>query len=421
MNVNSRATTLHSQPCHLEVKSYLVTHPLSQDRSPDWHLVLYPVVDRVANSKDPPLVYQVDQILVAIDSLIPEELHNQGINNPSSNFIGGFGVFDPNGITCASPAGHVHELLTTDHAAPPEAAIQPATLSVDQPSEDASQNFITEVIGNDTEVITAQASDATPCLYPFMQIPQISQVEDEACFQQIEQLDSVGSRGDNVDHFQQLDFSKTAFRSMVPQPLSAKYLSPKEYLLLQYYTTRVVHVFPALDSPKSPWVTFHLPRVLQSLGEITVRGTTSPVRAALRSTLLSISAFFLSKEMRSQLRSEESTKWETEAMHFHGCAMNILKGAVNAKSLSQERPKYKELLATMLSMVSINVSSIESYFTLGASHIFLLAGDVWRHLKLRAPLASCCQTDHGNRQIKNPLLASIRSLAPNLFLFVNHL
>jgi arginine metabolism regulation protein II len=356
MNVKYRATRPHSQLCVLEVKSYLVILPpfLKQTfRS----VGLCSIIDEVANSEDPPLVYQVDEILVAIDSLNPEELSNQGFGNPLSNFIGGFGVFNPNENACEYLARYAIEFPTTSHARTfSYEAIQPLTPLVDQQNVQFGEISVTEAISDHTAAITAQASDETACLYPFAQIAQIAKGEAEAQSQQIERLNSLGSRDDNLDHFQQLDFSSAASSPIIHQPLSPRYLSPNEHLLLQYYTTRVVHIFPALDSPKSPWVTFHLPRVLQSVGEIAVRGTTSQVRAALRSTLLSISAFFLSKHMRSQSRSEDSTKWETEAMHFHGAAMNLLKGAVNEKFTSQERPKYKELLATMLSMVSINAS-----------------------------------------------------------------
>ena len=379
--------------------------------------MFHPTVEQVANRKDPPLVYQVDEILVAIDSLNPEELHNQG-NNPSSNFIGGFGVFDPSENTCGYHAAYARELppTTTSYE-----AIQPLTPLAEQQNVEFGEVSVTDAIANDTVPVIAPESEETHCVYPFTQIAQITQGDGEARCQQTEQLNSLTSIENNLDHFRRLDFSNAAHSPIIPQPLSPKYLSPNEHLLLQYYTTRVVHIFPALDSPKSPWVTFHLPRVLQSVGEMAVRGTTSQVRAALRSTLLSISAFFLSKHMRSQSRSEESTKWETEAMHFHGAAMNLLKSAVTAKFTSNERPKYKELLATMLSMVSINVSWEELHSIYNISNTYLLTGHVRRHLKLWSSLTSCRQTHHGDRQIEEPLLDSLCSLTSDLLLLVNYL
>lgn len=333
-------------------------------------------------------MYQVDEILVAIDSLNPDELHSQG-NNPSSNFIGGFGVFDSSENTCGYHDGYAQELPPTTRATTSYEAIQPLMPLADQQNVEFGEASVTKAIVNDKLPVAARGSDETHDVYSFTQVAQITQADDDSRSQQIEQLDSINSAHANLDHFQRFDFPNTTHSPIIPQPLSPKYPSPNEHLLLQYYTTRVVHIFPALDSPKSPWVTFHLPRVLQSVGEMAVRGTTSQVRAALRSTLLSISAFFLSKHMRSQSRSEESTKWETEAMHFHGAAMNLLKSAVTAKFTSHERPKYKELLATMLSMVSINVSPGELHSIYGSSNTQFLTGHVRRHLKLWPPLASC--------------------------------
>lgn len=314
-------------------------------------------------------MYQVDEVLIAIDSLNPEELHNQGIQNPSSNFIGGFGVFDLNEATFAHIAEYSRELAPTDHATPPYETIQQSPPLVDQQNFEFSRISVTEAIDNETASVTSQAIDLVPCLRPFMQIAQVAHAEDEASSQEIEQLDLFGSREDYLHPPQQLDLSNAAFSPIIPQHLQPRYLSPNENLLLQYYTTRVVHIFPTLDAPKSPWATFHLPRVLHSVGELSVRGATSEVRAALRSTLLSISAFFLSKHMRSQSRNDESKKWRTEAIHFHGRAMNILKDVVNTKFTSQERPKYKELLATIMSMVSINVSLYLVHLLLFPAHM----------------------------------------------------
>lgn len=60
-------------------------------------------------------------------------------------------------------------------------------------------------------------------------------------------------------------------------------------------------------------------------------------------------------------------------MHFHGTAMTLLKDSVKTRSTSTVRPKYKEFLATMLSMISINVnpSSLNAgYYTYtGLGHI----------------------------------------------------
>ncbi|RAH81530.1 hypothetical protein BO86DRAFT_430933 [Aspergillus japonicus CBS 114.51] len=131
----------------------------------------------------------------------------------------------------------------------------------------------------------------------------------------------------------------------------------RERLLMHHYRHRVVNLFCVIDNSKSPWKTIHLPRVLQCAGELSFGGTTTRIRDALRKSLLSISAFYLSNDHRAHHRLADAERWDTLASRYRCDAIGMLKYAVETDLYTDQRPKYKEFLATMLSMVTINVMS----------------------------------------------------------------
>ncbi|KAH7034527.1 fungal-specific transcription factor domain-containing protein [Microdochium trichocladiopsis] len=137
---------------------------------------------------------------------------------------------------------------------------------------------------------------------------------------------------------------------------SPSYMPEVERFLMNHYVHRVVHLFCVTDYEKSPWKTIHLPRVLQSAGQLSLYGSTSKIRDALRNALLSISAFYLANDSNSRSCEKEAGTWANDAIKFKGRAIKLLKETVES-STPHSRPKYKELLATMLSMITINVMS----------------------------------------------------------------
>ncbi|SCN67554.1 ARG81-Transcription factor involved in arginine metabolism [Fusarium fujikuroi] len=147
------------------------------------------------------------------------------------------------------------------------------------------------------------------------------------------------------------DTSNTIIHNPSPLPLPTL-----ERFLLNHYVHRVVHLFCVISYEKSPWKTIHLPRVLQSAGQLSLHGSTTKVREALRNALLSISAFYLANDNRERGCENEGDRWEEDAVRFRGRAIKLLKETVEG-STPQSRPKYKELLATMLSQITINVMS----------------------------------------------------------------
>ena len=143
--------------------------------------------------------------------------------------------------------------------------------------------------------------------------------------------------------------------SPMTNTLESLVVPSQERLLMRHYSHRVVNLFCVIDNSKSPWKTIHLPRVLQSAGELSFGCTTTRIRNALKNSLLSISAFCLSNDHRSHRRAEEARNWCTIASRYRCDAIGLLKYAVETDLYADKRPKYKEFLATMLSMITINV------------------------------------------------------------------
>jgi arginine metabolism regulation protein II len=138
--------------------------------------------------------------------------------------------------------------------------------------------------------------------------------------------------------------------------------------LMRHYAERVCHLFCVIDTPKSPWKTIHLPRALQSMGEVSVTGNTTTVRSALCNALLSISAWYLSNDHHRHQNTELGERWAAVAAKYGYNAIAMLKRAVASDMYSSPKPKYKEFLASMLSMVTINVSGTSSI----PSHLHLI-------------------------------------------------
>lgn len=128
-----------------------------------------------------------------------------------------------------------------------------------------------------------------------------------------------------------------------------------DHFLMRHYAERVCHLFCVIDTVKSPWKTIHLPRALQSMGELSVTGKTTTVRSALCNALLSISAWYLSNDHHRHQNADLGQRWADVAAKYGYNAIAMLKQAVESDMYSSPKPKYKEFLASMLSMVTINV------------------------------------------------------------------
>lgn len=142
----------------------------------------------------------------------------------------------------------------------------------------------------------------------------------------------------------------------IPPTLQASYLPDTERFLMHHYMHRVVNLFCVIDNKKSPWKLIHLPKALQSIGELNIDGSSTRIRDALRSALLSISAFCLSNDGMLRQCDDDAARWAHQATRFRGRSIQLLKDAVEKDFHAATPPRYKEFLATMLSMITINVS-----------------------------------------------------------------
>lgn len=143
----------------------------------------------------------------------------------------------------------------------------------------------------------------------------------------------------------------TASVSKIPLniPIPTRYiLTADSQFLLKHYTDHISPIMSVICSDKNPWNTIYLPRAYAAVGDIIVLGKTSLPRSALLHSLLAIAAFHLSSKLEG-----------SDKAYFFGRGIELKARAVAniqlCMSLPEERFKYKDLLASILSMVTINV------------------------------------------------------------------
>lgn len=328
----------------------------------------------------------------AIDSLQPDLLRCHNNNGPASRSFQCFGVFDANSTrsitagqvlldtdkrpgspraTRTSPhnTGKSQSLVATTQSEESIDDIVPIpSLNRPDPTSNASPQLNTEVHLANLSSGLSHAGDVVFACSPISALEfdndvpfhnDLSFAPDP--FQQafpsqswdtdIQQNEACSERYNIIDS-QRME--SPSFHS-IPMGLSANALTNEETFLMHHYATKVVHLFCTLD--KSPWQTIHLPRALQSAGELVVLKSTSGIRHSLRSALLAISAFCLSNDYKIQSKQDLAQKWNRRGTYYRGKSIMHLKQALDSGLSSEPRPKYKEILATMLSMISINVSS----------------------------------------------------------------
>lgn len=132
--------------------------------------------------------------------------------------------------------------------------------------------------------------------------------------------------------------------------------SQREQYLLHHYLHNVIGLFCVIDTPKSPWRNVHVPRLLQGIGQAAVLGATTKVLSALRYCVLSVSAYYLSNLEVSVGNELDASQWAHEATDYRAKAMGFLHQAMANELQACPKVRYKEFLATMLSMITIDVS-----------------------------------------------------------------
>ena len=309
----------------------------------------------VLDSTGPALPWsQVEEILVVLDTLHTQLDGTQG-KDKTSRFINGFGVFESHdrASTCTSePSSPASEPLNVHH----DLATSLVPFSPDPFEIRNSIGLLSPESASDlsslSSISTVQLSTFDPAFVnPFF---DDNLGEESPSCNYSGHGNPTHVQEDSVRDCSANEESQTALSFPLP-PQPSPELTGKERFLMHHYMNRVVHLFCALDNPKSPWKTIHLPRALQSAGELVIQGSTSKIRGALRNALLSVSAFCLSND-KVQIQDEDARKWRKDGICYRGIAIKLLSEAIAPASFSKCRPKYKEFLATMLSMISINVS-----------------------------------------------------------------
>lgn len=135
-------------------------------------------------------------------------------------------------------------------------------------------------------------------------------------------------------------------------PTPVMQVSDDVKVLLSNYMYRVVDTFAIIKSPKNPWKIIHLPRAVQIAGELTLIGSTTTVRLALFNAILAVSSFYMANDPQ---HLQQIPKWTQLASNFRSRAIVFLNRAINEEVDMTPRPKYKELLAATLTMITVDV------------------------------------------------------------------
>ncbi|GME49846.1 hypothetical protein FDECE_9932 [Neofusicoccum parvum] len=151
-----------------------------------------------------------------------------------------------------------------------------------------------------------------------------------------------------------MDFGLTIDQDLFFRPA---FLTIQVKHLLDHYSKNVLRIFSILDNKNTPWSSFHLPRALQCCSELEVVGRSTPARSALLHAILSVSAYNLQCRHASQNQEAVARKWAEIGSKYRMQALDFLKTSAGDPLVATTNSEYKELLAAMLSMVTIDVVS----------------------------------------------------------------
>jgi arginine metabolism regulation protein II len=126
-------------------------------------------------------------------------------------------------------------------------------------------------------------------------------------------------------------------------------------MVLDYYSTCMVNVISISGGQKSPWKTIHFPCAMNTLAELLVHGEArSLAKMSLFYALLSVSSFHIGLGAKDSI--ERSQYWYERGVYHQSQAEAFLKLALGENVSKSERGKYKEVLMSLLSMITIGVS-----------------------------------------------------------------
>lgn len=138
-----------------------------------------------------------------------------------------------------------------------------------------------------------------------------------------------------------------------------KFLTTQVKYLLNHYRDHVLPFFSVLDNAYTPWRVLHFPKVLQAACETEIAGPPEGPSNVLLYAILTISAYSLQNSEMKRTSLDSSNHWEDTATQYKGQALKLLKIHVGTQSRDRIDSEYEELVAAMLSMVTIDVSGLE--------------------------------------------------------------
>ncbi|PHH50092.1 Arginine metabolism regulation protein II [Ceratocystis fimbriata CBS 114723] len=146
-----------------------------------------------------------------------------------------------------------------------------------------------------------------------------------------------------------LDTSITSNFAHTPDPS----IMFQSQFLLNHYKSQMGKIFSPLRSQKPPWSILHFPRALSAFSELAVFKKINHAHAALFYAVLAVSAFNWDNLNRSY--KSKSTYWRCVGGEFWLCAKRQLELSGEAEFFGESKAKYKDILMSMLTMVTIAV------------------------------------------------------------------
>ncbi|TVY46986.1 Arginine metabolism regulation protein II [Lachnellula occidentalis] len=126
--------------------------------------------------------------------------------------------------------------------------------------------------------------------------------------------------------------------------------------LLDYYSSHIIYMITMSPGKKPPWKIIHLPCAMGALAELMVYGeTSSSAKMALFHALLSVSSFHVGLAEKNSLG--RSHYWYEKGISHKAKSEIYLRSSLDQTLPKSARGKYKEVLMSLLSMVTIGVFS----------------------------------------------------------------
>lgn len=167
-----------------------------------------------------------------------------------------------------------------------------------------------------------------------------------------------------------------------PAPNAPKFLTAEVKMLLNHYRVNVLPFFSVLDNMNTPWRVLHFPKALQAACEHEIGEPTDSPANILLYAILTVSAHSLRNSQRKQQHRRSSQHWDEVATFYKGEALKLLQAHIGTISHERVESEYHELLAAMLSMVTIDVGHHGRCIFPISSHLIGHVGHVRRHSNL---------------------------------------